>query len=486
MPDKLKAVINKYLEQFSIVPIGGRACWYFTNWCLLHNYTKNYKKWPVITGGLSHSKNNLSKWYYLWPKNVVLSKYLELCIENQEIFKEIKNTLDTTSKSVQNKFSSIDFEKISADKLCKLVPYFAKSFMSMSHVSVILRFIDLSILEYFNEKFHNHKKKDELIRYLSVSAKKSYSIKEELAIAKVAKELKVGVFLKKPKKLAIEIAKIKKMYCWTTCGYYNEPARTENDYLNIIKNISLGNPGAKIKELAKRHQEDLVKRKKLIKLLSVKEKKIAKVAAETNRLKDYYKYSTNKVLFMGEELFTAIANKINEPIDFIKNLTPEEIVSLIEGKKIDKDLINNRNRNSVIITNIGRYNEYFGSVAEHIEDKYLKIEKETNRELRGRIACRGKATGKICIIRGSNEFNKLKGGEILVVFNTSPDYVKILHNVSAIIAEEGGITAHVSIISRELGIPCIVGIKRATELLKDGDLVEVDANSGVIKVIKNK
>lgn len=72
----------------------------------------------------------------------------------------------------------------------------------------------------------------------------------------------------------------------------------------------------------------------------------------------------------------------------------------------------------------------------------------------------------------------------MVCVMTLPDYVSAMKLAKAIITDEGGITCHAAIISRELGIPCIVGTKIATKILKDGDLVEVDADRGIIKIIK--
>ena len=75
----------------------------------------------------------------------------------------------------------------------------------------------------------------------------------------------------------------------------------------------------------------------------------------------------------------------------------------------------------------------------------------------------------------------MKDGEILVAPMTSPDYIVAMRKASAIVTDVGGLMSHAAIISRELGIPCIVGTKIATQVLKDGDLVEVDANKGIIK-----
>lgn len=67
---------------------------------------------------------------------------------------------------------------------------------------------------------------------------------------------------------------------------------------------------------------------------------------------------------------------------------------------------------------------------------------------------------------------------------TSPEYVFAMKKASAAITDTGGLTSHAAIVSRELDIPCIVGTKIATKILKDGDLVEVDANKSIVKIIK--
>jgi pyruvate,water dikinase len=67
---------------------------------------------------------------------------------------------------------------------------------------------------------------------------------------------------------------------------------------------------------------------------------------------------------------------------------------------------------------------------------------------------------------------------------TTPDFVPAMRKAVAIITDEGGITCHAAIVSRELGKPCIIGTKIATKALKDGDVVEVDADNGVVRIIK--
>ncbi len=104
--------------------------------------------------------------------------------------------------------------------------------------------------------------------------------------------------------------------------------------------------------------------------------------------------------------------------------------------------------------------------------------------LKGEPASKGKAKGRVRIILHGGELDRIKKGEIIVTAMTSPEFVPALKKAAGIITDEGGMTSHAAIISRELGIPCIVGTKIATKVLKDGDYVEVDANKGIIRILK--
>ncbi len=106
--------------------------------------------------------------------------------------------------------------------------------------------------------------------------------------------------------------------------------------------------------------------------------------------------------------------------------------------------------------------------------------------LKGVVASKGKVTGTARVIIGPSEFHTFQEGEILVAELTRPDFVPIMKMASAIIAEEGGITSHAAIVSRELGIPCLVGVSHATTILKSGDVIEVDAEKGVVRRVSNR
>ncbi|NYZ78559.1 phosphoenolpyruvate synthase, partial [Candidatus Micrarchaeota archaeon] len=100
--------------------------------------------------------------------------------------------------------------------------------------------------------------------------------------------------------------------------------------------------------------------------------------------------------------------------------------------------------------------------------------------LRGVGASPGVAVGKVKLIPTAKDIDKMEKGEILVTEMTSPDYVPAMKKAAAIVTNAGGATCHAAIVSRELGVPCIVGTKNATEVLHTGDLITVDAKMGVV------
>ena len=96
----------------------------------------------------------------------------------------------------------------------------------------------------------------------------------------------------------------------------------------------------------------------------------------------------------------------------------------------------------------------------------------------------GKATGKAKIIRDIKDYAKFNKGDVLVTRLTDPTMVPMMSKASAIVCEIGGLTSHPSIVSREMGIPCIVSVKDATNILKDDDLIEVCGKTGKIHKIE--
>ena len=122
-----------------------------------------------------------------------------------------------------------------------------------------------------------------------------------------------------------------------------------------------------------------------------------------------------------------------------------------------------------------------------VKDKIIRrvIKKEIifkQKQFKGLVAWGGfkKIRGVVRIILDEKDFSKFKKGEILVTDETDASFLPIMRLAKAIITNEGGILCHAAIVARELKKPCVTGAKIATQVLKDGDRVEIDAKEGIV------
>lgn len=225
---------------------------------------------------------------------------------------------------------------------------------------------------------------------------------------------------------------------------------------------------------------------------SVKKDKLTVIknnVRKMQRLKFDLRSKLNETAF-GDHLFAKILKEISKRLrlkltNLYYKLGYQEIADILLGKKIriefketyamgkfsNWEIIKNKGA-KIIIDNLRNYTK------KHIGDV-----------LRGQVGNRGYYVGRVKIIPFdlkadlNKEINKMKKDDVLVSSTTGPEMIRACHKAGAIVTEEGGITSHAAIVSRELGIPAVIGTKVATEVLKDGMMVEVDANKGVVKIL---
>lgn len=174
-------------------------------------------------------------------------------------------------------------------------------------------------------------------------------------------------------------------------------------------------------------------------------------------------------LFLARPIFKEVA-KLNE-ITF-NDLKYYTLQSLAAGKLI-------------------KYPKNFGCIS--YKEKLFFFDKpifdkniidNTHTEVKGAIAQPGLVKGFAKIVLKVSELNKVKKGDILVTHMTSPDFLSAMKISAGFVTNEGGLTCHAAIIAREIKKPCVIGTKIATDVFKDGDLIEVDANEGLVRILK--
>ena len=166
-----------------------------------------------------------------------------------------------------------------------------------------------------------------------------------------------------------------------------------------------------------------------------------------------------------------------------------EVISALEkGEKVSEQAkieLHERFADHALVLENGEVTLLFGSaLKKYYADQEMKVENVSKvTSLKGLAASPGHASGKVTIILTSKDLAKVSKGDIVVATMTTPEFVPAMEKASAIITDEGGILCHAAIVSRELHLPCVIGTRIATKVLKDGMMVEVDARAGTVKIL---
>lgn len=221
-------------------------------------------------------------------------------------------------------------------------------------------------------------------------------------------------------------------------------------------------------------------------------KKYVEVLHKLALLRPYVKSCWAATGYFAAPIFQEIAKRKNINLRQLAFLyRSEDLENLLETGHIltDKE-IQSRELCTAYLLVDGKLENYVGEEA--LDLKQLILGGGDYREvleIKGATARPGKVVGKVSILKindpeSTRIFRESFTEGVLVTAMTQPNVVDVAKRASAIITDEGGMLCHAAIIAREFGIPCIVGTNNATKILKDGDMVEVDANLGIIKIIK--
>jgi len=187
----------------------------------------------------------------------------------------------------------------------------------------------------------------------------------------------------------------------------------------------------------------------------------------------------HKLCFEAEKkILSALEKERSLSEGTLRYLLIDELEAFLDNGSLPKNL-GNRGTNFILKCTQSGFEEFYDkSLLKNFEERNLTS------KIEGRVAFKGNVTGRVRVIKKISEAESFKKGEILVASMTDPRYVFIMEKAAAIVTDEGGMLCHAAIVSREFGIPCIVGTKIATKVLKDGDLVEVDAENGIVRKLE--
>ncbi len=267
-------------------------------------------------------------------------------------------------------------------------------------------------------------------------------------------------------------------HLWVTGEY------TLEDYIGQLKDIfHHGEPADVI--LNKQYEElKKIKQKKqaLLEELKVEEKwrKIFDVFGDFMVTKIYRRYAQLLAVHHMSAILKEIARRNFITEKQVRFMTVEDMRKLLVEEIVDEQDLLQRTKECVYYAERDCEKVFVGAEAMQIIQSLEKNIDSNITELKGETGCVGYAKGRVKIIIRAEDMKKMEPGDILVSIATDPDIVPAMKKAGGIVTEQGGVTSHAAIVSRELGIPCVIGTKIATKILKDGDIVEVDANKGIV------
>lgn len=322
-------------------------------------------------------------------------------------------------------------------------------------------------------------KGEKLAGVLTVPLKTSSLTQERIDLLKITIKSLEGQDIQE------DIVRHQQEYYWIKNNYKdNEPMTTE-EFLGYVredagKGISVvkdelvrleSNPASLAKEkgdLMSRLQPDakLVSGIKLFEILG--------------EWQDDRKVIMQKASYYMTLLLRAIGQQVGLTFEQVAYATPEEVDGLLAGENtVTEAVLEQRRKFCAVIITKNEETVLIGDQAQEVWDKVFTKGQAREKAVYGVVACTGRVRGKVRIVKDPAK-DAFEEGEILVTSMTRPEFVPYMKKALAIVTDEGGLTCHAAIVSRELNVPCIVGTKVATKVLKDGDLVEVNASHGSV------
>ena len=277
-------------------------------------------------------------------------------------------------------------------------------------------------------------------------------------------------------------------YFWITRDYEDPVWRTE-DFLRRLQGIvSKGNIDAQYARISFFHKN--IKQKiSLIenRLHLTQEERQAFVAMRNGvYLKEFRKRFVSLSLYYMDPLIHEYSRRLGIAVPHVRQfLADEPYQALVKGKNFEH-ILRERYLLSAYITRKGKVAVVTGKRAEKIKKNVLSIP-TTWKTLTGVPVSGGKVRGPAKVVINLDELPKVRPGDIIVTIQAVPSFSTAIQKSAGMTADGGtGITSHPATLAREAGIPCVTGLRIASQVIKDGDIIEVDGNLGVVRKIRSR
>jgi len=408
---------------------------------------------------------------------VYLEEETKLCFQScEEIVGAVKNLQLALGKKSNSKI--VQFYQGYLEKFKRYCFY-------LEMIPAIEDYLEKTVKDLLYETLKD-KSKREIDDYFSIILTK---IKKVTAEEEEVDKFKLAVSLREGKDIDVKINQHLKKYAWLPFyGLATTKPLKKEDILKDLRKIK--NPRQQLTKRLREIKEQERRLKEVKTDLACHDSrrllKWIKILQDYLYLRTYRTDAYRRMLFHLKAFAEYLAKETNWKYHDIIYLRPCEIVDFLSAQKLPllRELDKRRKHWAIIVKNgILKFVSNEGQI-ENIRKSEFVEEVEKAEVIKGNVAQRGKARGIVRLIRIKKDWERMKNGNILVTHMTKPEMILVIRKAAAIVTDEGGITCHAAIVSKEFGIPCIVGTQIATKVLKDGDFVEIDAGAGIIKKLK--
>ncbi|TSC87852.1 MAG: Uncharacterized protein G01um10147_355 [Microgenomates group bacterium Gr01-1014_7] len=424
---------------------------YRNGYCEMHYLSADLKRiWERVKENLKKDSKYVEK---------IASKYFKIFEKHEKLFKQM---------------DKLNLSKLEEPELIQLLKNCSQASIDAVGVAHIVDPIGIGSEVEFKQKLLSEiKNKDKFNEYFSILTtplKLSFLGREEEDLRKIGNL--TGIKRKKALKLHL------KKYSWVNNSYAGP---TEITLTSLSRRLNLLN-----KEKVK---------PKLLKTELINELSLSKEIKDLIAVIDFstiWQDRRKKNVLISISYFSKVLEEVSKRISIPSKLLYffgiEDFNSINSFKDIKKfkGELEERTKGVFFLLDQGQEFEVCGQDYQTLYKIYSEVEKGQSRpveDIHGSVANRGTALGKVVICKDLESIQKVETGNVIVASMTRPEFMPALKKASAIVTDEGGVTCHAAILSRELGIPAIIGTKIATRILRDGMKVEVRANHGIVRII---
>ncbi len=333
-----------------------------------------------------------------------------------------------------------------------------------------------------SEKGVAEKDIDAQLSALTISPRESFSMRELKDLLSIAIKAQDGADVES------DLRGHARKYFWLHNNYFSTEILGMDFFSSqLILLLKNGDPTAYLEKTKKEFHAILEKKQQLMESLKLtqEQRKLIELLEFFAWYQDYRKEYIMKALHHLDSVLAEIGRRKGLALKAMKYSMASEVQGILDGS-FDTSLLGKRMRSFLAVWRPDK--DAIECFSEDAADAWKRLDPHIRHdseqlELGGAPASGGIARGRALVTMSASEAAKINPGEVLVTSMTTPDFVTAMKKAAAVVTNEGGILCHAAVISREFGIPCVVGTKIATKAIRTGDMVEVDGNRGTVKKI---